>query len=389
MLEDMLEQPQQSPEFALPNKSSSPVYFATSISQEILHNHNQPQTCSATKHQKGSLIEPDHQITESTAARSKQEKENKSPNEDTMPELTHSDEVAIGLPRERYQPRPSRWRAKATGREGTEVPSFDTKKPRKQRTRRHQTTLPDIAADMKTLNRLGYRGHQAEQALVDAGGHVETAVAKLFAAKLANPDQEEGLAAGTPSKDADTNMKRAEDSIVVATAQTQSTDSKKKPRRSRKDPNAANATFIELADSPVDQPVTQTPDPMTNADTENEPIVVDASRNGKEHGKKSREDVVATVIDPDAPAKQTTDAVLQEINSNLRTRATAAPSDVAEPLDPSEAAINVNEAAKTPTKSAGKTSKKQHSPINKSSVAFKVGLSRRARVESLLRVIKK
>lgn len=390
MLDDMLEQPQPSLEFALPNRSSSPVYFANSASQQNLHNHIQPQTSSATKDQEGSAMGPGHQITHSTPPGSEQGTQKKPANKDTIPELTLSDEVAIGLPREQYQPRPSRWRAKGAVQESTEAPLIETKKPRKQRTRRHQTTLPDIAADMKTLNKLGYRGQQAEQALVDAGGHVETAVAKLFAAKMANTDQEEGCAANAPSKDDDAKMMVAGDVIVATTAQTQLRDSKKKSRRSRKDPNAAGKTSIELGDAPVDQPVIQMPDSETCANDENESIVVDASKKGREYGKKSLEAVVATVIDHDVPVRQIADPVLQETDSNPRTRFTTAPADDAEPLDPPEAPINLDEVAKTPPKSAaGKVSKKQHSPINKSSVAFKVGLSRRARVESLLRVIKK
>ena len=306
-----------------------------------------------------------------------------------MPEMTYSDEIAIGLPQEKYQPRPSRSRTKPTGQETAGAPSIELKKPRKQRTRRHQTTLPDIAADMKTLNKLGYRGHQAEQALVDAGGHVETAVANLFAAKMADTDQEEGSAAHAPSKDDDANMKEAGDTIVVAVAQTQPTDSKKKHRRPRKDSVVASTT-TGLADTPVDQPVTQMPTSVVRADAENESNVVHVAKKAKDHGKKSREAVIATVASHDCPEKHTTDPTLQEINNNPRTRATTAPSDNPEPHDPPEAAIIADDdLAKTPTKSAGKASKKQHSPINKSSVAFKVGLSRRARVESLLRVIKK
>ncbi|KAL9092675.1 MAG: hypothetical protein Q9159_000746 [Coniocarpon cinnabarinum] len=110
----------------------------------------------------------------------KENKKSKRPNSDQAQILEEPDELAIGLPEERYNPRPSRSRSyQPSDNSPAERPqaSADDSNLRKKRRR---TTAPVDDRDTGQLQGLGFSHSQAVRALQETDGNVELAADSLF-----------------------------------------------------------------------------------------------------------------------------------------------------------------------------------------------------------------
>lgn len=304
--QDVLE-PQISPQLMQRHKSSSPVYFplsASQHSQHAQHNGSQSVPTPSSRTQEADMTAFHHDANSQRSTRER----NKDGRRTTDP--SHSDEIAIGLPQEMYQPRPSRSRTVQLNDEPDNTISVEVKRTKKQKTKRAPV-------------------NPAEPVVEVAGKADDEAHISLDEAAIV---QVEHLPTAQPP-------------------------AKKKRGRPKKTPTPA-APPEQGLESTSTEPQPHPP-PQASPSTL---TIIEASASEKGVG----EDITKTATEPELASTTEPD-----------------------PAGPPVEAIEDGGVAEAQVKVSTKQAKKQPSAVNKASVAFKVGLSKRARIEPLLRVIRK
>lgn len=187
----------------------------------------------------------------------------------------NSDDVAIGLPKERYVPRPSRSRSV---RSNIEEPDYSVKpeKAGKGSTRRRTTSdastpgrrKPSAAEKVETMVSMGYSPARSRKALKECGNDLESAVDSLLADEIDMNTAKDGRTGGRPEDDAPpveeagatTTLRSAtpEVGIPLPVTKTDQSNTPTHPKRKRGRPpknrpqqNAGNAVVKEQPQSPV------------------------------------------------------------------------------------------------------------------------------------------
>ena len=298
-----------------------------------------------------------------------------------------SDEAAVGLPAEHYQPRPSRSRANRTVDDLVLAIDY-SKRPEavvKARNKRRKTDGDQLAAAEEKVD-VGLTGswaiaktEQNEQQNYSPQKHNSEGIPVARVVKVGGSIEEEDIAIsvvdselpkkrrGRPKKqnttddDSQVMQKISQDVIgVVDDADMPSTTTTgsiaKKPRKRKKtQESVAISEEIVIEDdesTSVPQKIVQEHDHATKEDT-----ILEDSQN-----------MVNIIKAPVQPVKTKT-----QLNQD-----TSEASDTTHPNPPPE----------TPKKAVAKAPGK-HSPLNTGKVPYRVGLSKRARIEPLLRVLRK
>lgn len=97
-------------------------------------------------------------------------------------ELNLSDEFTIGLPKEQYKPRPSRSRSSRNHSEVDAASSLNSVKPVNKEAMQENKVTANIASDVQQLVDMGFEQTSAEQALQDAQGSLQAAMELLLEA---------------------------------------------------------------------------------------------------------------------------------------------------------------------------------------------------------------
>ncbi|MCJ1282902.1 hypothetical protein MMC26_002228 [Xylographa opegraphella] len=292
-----------------------------------------------------------------------------------------SDEVAIGLPAENYQPRPSRSRANHTVDDLVLAIDY-SKRPEavvKARNKRRKTEGDELTTTKETVD-MGLSGtrvgneamYKADLDVLPRGEHSEDSLCAKKSAMADAPVEEVDKAAsavdperlkkkrGRPKKQATTDddnavihetaippIDIAVDADVLSTTSTTSTA---KPPRKRKKTHESSAISEEI---------------VIDDDDETTSIPRTAAR------QQSRADDGDGALDTTQNSANIIKAPSNEESAPDGTLSNAAP-----PETPRKAGAS--------GKGPGK-----HSPLNTGKVPYRVGLSKRARIEPLLRVVRK
>ena len=275
----------------------------------------------------------------------------------------------IGIPKERYQPRPSKRRSGAGDGEIL-VPVDFSKRPEaigkgKRKTKRHKTTAfqellpPDEDED--------------EEVKVVPNPRFEIPEKK----PPKTSTEEDRPNAG--KNDCTDQIRPESESEPKQTAK--STGQKKRGRPKKVVTNLSEETVVDEAEGEHDQDKSETEEPIIPATAKKSqkrtkskelPASIIDDRNGND------DDAPVIENDPEDPPAN----ILGDSNNNIN-RA-ARPSSTTSPL-------KANPPPETPRKSTTPSLKgpDKHSPISSGKVAFRVGLSKRARIAPLLRIVRK
>ena len=290
-------------------------------------------------------------------------------NNETVNELDFEDHD-IGIPKERYQPRPSKRRSGAGDGEIL-VPVDFSKRPEaigkgKRKTKRHKTTAfqellpPDEDED--------------EEIKVVPNPRFEIPEKK----PPKTSTEEDRLDAG---KNDCTDQSRPEsESEPKQTAK--STGQKKRGRPKKVVTNLSEEIVVDKAEGEHDQDNTETEEPIIPATTKKSqkrtkskelPAPIIDERNGNDDNTPIIEN------DPEDPPTN----ILGDSNNNINR--------AAKPSSATSPPLKANPPPETPRKPTTPAPKgpDKHSPISSGKVAFRVGLSKRARIAPLLRIVRK
>ena len=285
-----------------------------------------------------------------------------------------SDDLAIGIPKEQYQPRPSRSRGNPNNDEIV-VPADYSKRPEalakpKKRSRRYHTTafvelIPKPEAeedeadeeksipDLPELQIPEFTKKETEKvAATEAtqSGTLDILLEKEPPDKESSPKKQRGRPKKMPEKD---TLEHPVKSTVDA------------------DTNTAKESPVKASDSGK-------PSKRGRPSKKSLPVVEEDS-NSEDDGEQESH----RVVDPSAKKctealKETTGNVAQTDNNvDISPEKSSSMSTTGPPATPQKAAAN-------PSKGPDK-----HSPISSGKVSYRVGLSKRARIEPLLRMVRK
>ncbi|KAI9678992.1 MAG: hypothetical protein M1822_007418 [Bathelium mastoideum] len=397
-----------------------------------------------------------------------------------------SDEIAIGLPREQYKPRPSRSRSARVEEDVLDL-SISPKRAARAKRKKKSDAVAEKAADpfvtaekLATITSMGFSPSQAERALRALKGDVEQAVDRLCNQQIGDtnegseqkqhPDDSvieqttaHALDFGATPKERSTNDETLVDKTnspravnvasvdtsvsadapsaaggksllrveIIPSKETELRESsplaKKKPKKAKRQKTAhpdeketqlaARASDLEAeeggspvvslgkrtatnTDVRVDHKVNEQPlKAMSNQDSA--PV---AKKPGRGRPKKIREQPPERDMEPDVRAPEenvvAVDDHLKEIPSNtipshverFEDEGVSVKSTPEKQVPHGDSPVRsepISGDVTTPHKDKPNLSHKQHSPINKGKVAYRVGLSRRARIAPLLRMVKK
>ncbi len=292
--------------------------------------------------------------------------------DDELVDEIGSDDDAVGVPKEQYQPRPSKRRSSG-GHEGIVVPTDFSKRSEamlkgKRKAKRHKTTafqelLPkdeDEDEEIKVIS--------------DPRFDIPKKTPSKTFAERGQPNLERNDATEEIRPEAQPEPKQAAKAI----------SQKKRGRPKKVVTNLSEETVVDEAEADHDQDDAETEDPVISATAKKSrkktktketatPII-----DGQEHNNDGAPAAEDEIEDP--PAN-----VLNETHGNI------APSNLtAKPL-PETSPVKANATPETPRKSTMPASKgpDKHSPISSGKVAYRVGLSKRARIAPLLRIVRK
>lgn len=283
-----------------------------------------------------------------------------------------SDDNAIEVPKEQYKPRPSKRRS-GDGVEDVFIPTDFSKKPEaigkaKRKTKRHKTT-----AFQELLPK-------------DEDGDEEVKVApnpryEIPEKKTSKPSLEIDEV-DVDGKD-DTDEIGAEAQPVQKPA-AKATVHKKRGRPKKIVTNLSEETVAEEAEADSDQ-----------QDSEAEELVISAT--AKKSRKKTNTKETSTPIIDEQDHNNGSNPAVQDDTENLPvdilnvTHGNIIPLELAAKPMSETSPTNDNALPETPRKSATQAPKglDKHSPISSGKVAYRVGLSKRARIAPLLRIVRK
>jgi len=324
--------------------------------------------------------------------------------QDDLPDELNSEDRAIGLPAEQYKPRPSRSRSVRTSADKQELLPLPAEKVRKVRQKRSKTTDGNDLSGEAVLRTMGFSNSQSSKALQEAQGIVEVAINNLLENK------------STPSSTKRNHRSHAK-MLSEDKGQAQAIEIKDRALEGPLESTIAVVDITQgvqhLAGEVLSGSEHKTGAESTAAD---EQIIVVKPLKGRGRPKKVQnppkvvlqDQTVGENIADNAPGPvSASDSKPEEPPTEQRTRGRSkrplkgfggeVPKDVgkqitAETLDveptPEVQPEPIPSEKPLPEKPL-KTDKKPHSPINKGKVPYKLGLSKRARVEPLLRRIKK
>ncbi|KAL9132263.1 MAG: hypothetical protein Q9175_006567 [Cornicularia normoerica] len=283
-----------------------------------------------------------------------------------------SDDNAIGVPKEHYQPRLSKRRS-GGGDEEVLVPTDFSKKPEamakgKRKTKRHKTTA------FQELLPKDEDEDEEVKVVPDPRFEIPEKKPPRISTERDQPDVEENHNTKEIRPEPQPGPKQA----------AQVTDQKKRGRPKKVVTNLSEKTVVDEAEADHDQ-----------VDAETEEPVISATAN-KSRKKTKIKDTPTPIIDEqdrnndgDQAAEDDSGAPLASILNE--THGSIIGSKLATKPLPETSSTKITSPPETPRKSATPASKgpDKHSPISSGKVAYRVGLSKRARIAPLLRIVRK
>ena len=283
-----------------------------------------------------------------------------------------SDDDAIGVPKEHYQPRPSKRRS-GGGDEDVFVPTDFSRKPEamgkgKRKNKRHKTTA------FQELLLKDEDEEEEVKVVYDPRFEIPEKRTPKTSTERDQPDVERNENTEEIRPEAQPEPKQA----IIATGQ------KKRGRPKKVVTTLSEETIVDEAETDHDQDDAETEEPVISATAkktrkrtktrENPTPIID---------EQDRNDDRAPVADDDfedLPAN-----ILSETHGNI------IPSKLAAKPLPETSAVRANATPETPRKSTTPAPKgpDKHSPISSGKVAYRIGLSKRARIAPLLRIVRK
>ena len=310
----------------------------------------------------------------SPAKPAKSSKRKRDADDESVDELD-TDDFAIGIPKEHYQPRPSKRRS-GGGTEEVFVPTDFSKRPEsiakgKRKTKRHKTT-----AFQELLPKDEDEGEDEEVKMIpDPRFEIPEQKPPKFSTERDQPDVEKNDNTDESRLKAQPEPKQA----AVANGQ------KKRGRPKKAATNLSEESVLDDVEADYGQ---------EDAEIEQPTVSATASRSRKKtkttgppkpiiHEQEGSNDKGATTVEEeseDVPAN-----ILNENHGNVI---------ASEPVGnqmPEVSPTKSNCPPETPRKSATPATKgpDKHSPISSGKVAYRVGLSKRARIAPLLKIVRK
>ena len=307
-----------------------------------------------------------HEVTSVTAQRSSKKRKAKADCEDNKGDELVSDDNSIGLPKEQYKPRPSRSRGNTSVDGILENVDF-SKRPEAQvkaKNKRRKTQESNVQITAKDAPPV-----QAEQG--KEGGIIEHSADRTHGAVSESNDT------GLLSKD------KAEE-IEIESHPTQ-----KPPRAAKRKLSVDAETETQVTNSDAHAPeASEATARPTN------PEVKKPAPKGRGRPRKKTEE---KVLQPsETPLPEDTIRQGQELDTAPGSASQLAKDDKKNDNDTVLEETSINSARKEPPRTPQKEPRPQkekgpdkHSPLNSGKVPYRVGLSKRARIEPLLRVMKK
>lgn len=366
---------------------------------------------------------------------------------DDFPDELNSDDIALGLPAEQYKPRPTRTRSTRTSTENHEFPPFPLeRKKRTARQKRSRTTDCNGLTESTILLEMGFSNSQAGKALEIAGGDVQVALESLLESRqelatIEKPDTRPVSVRSDNRTPQASAMKDKSYNVVQLTelhANPESTGKKiqigksdasimtnmveeqkmtmKPPLKSRVRPKqlqAASSETIVVEQSPQESFVRLKEQVLPPVEEQMQPPVEEQKptpvcepsiplKKARGRPKKSAKMAEETAQAPEHLAIAAVELHGPEKSSELSVTTTKHESwDAMQMYDKAlsgedpggeaqKHALDVTRSSSQTLEKEGKSSKtNKHSPIGQGKVPYKLGLSRRTRVEPLLRRTKK
>ena len=278
-----------------------------------------------------------------------------------------SDDNALGVPKEHYQPRPSKRRSGGGDREIV-IPTDFSKRPEamgkgKRKTKRHKTTA------FQELLPKDEDEDEEVKVVPDPRFEIPEKKTQKISTENDQPDAE--------SKDNTENIRPEAEPEPNQTAK--STGQKKRGRPKKVVTNLSEERVLDEPEADYDHDGAETEEHVKQsqkkAKTRENPMPIIDEQDSDTTGAPAAQD--------DAPAPSTN--ILNETNGNVippkPTTESPPKTSPAKPILPPE----------TPHKSTTPAPKgpDKHSPISSGKVAYRVGLSKRARIAPLLRIVRK
>ena len=296
-------------------------------------------------------------------------KRNRDTDDEPFDELGY-DENAVGMPKENYQPRPSKRRSGAGDGE-IFVPTDFSKRPEalakgKRKTKRHKTTA------FQELLPKDEDEDEEVQILPDPRFEIPEKKSPKISTDMARPDVE---------KNDDTEEIQPETQPEPNQA-AKSTGQKKRGRPKKVATNLSEETVAD--DTEADQ---------AHLDAETEEISGMAKKSRKKTKNKETSLPIIDEQDGNDDHDQAAECDPKDLPAHILndTHGNISPlKPTAKPL-PETSPAQTNPTPETPRKSATPAPKgpDKHSPISSGKVAYRVGLSKRARIAPLLRIVRK
>lgn len=326
--------------------------------------------------------------------------------EEVAAEEANVDDLALNMPVEQYKPRPSRSRSVKVSIETAGNSKYVQETARKAKKKRSKTTDGNGLSDESVLLEMGFSNVEARKAMRDANGDIQSALDSLLSTRQSRATmqkEEQNPIVVLHQKDELSPLlpdERLAGDDRVDYGIPDNLDIAVKPAKGRGRPKRAPSALPDVISGERTVGADEMEVMQTQPAGKEEPqLAVKRLRGRPKKASKNAETVaaelgigieavnparIATSLSSLDPAMGQSEVITRPGNiTGSVTGETAAP-------DPTQLDINPH-IRKTPEKAertpAGAS--KPHSPINKGKVPYKLGLSRRARVEPLLRIIKK
>ena len=301
----------------------------------------------------------------------------------------HSDELSadgidLGLPKEQYQPRPSRSRSNRND-EDLLIPESFSKRPevlaKKKASKRRKTT-----ALAKPSPKVEIEDNDSEEGLALQLPQIKCEARKELAPVVIIPTEKPNLEV---EKAGDTDLAdpaNEEGEVITREKAPPSSPAKKRRGRPRKQTAEQEAADIPKEDDP---PPPNDDEDLPDLAAISKPISP-TKRDRKKQPPNINDETPIIFNDrtDDSPSKLHTENLdTNDLNTHhhlSQSEGNRQPSTTAE-LSPHK----LTTPPETPRKAVGQKGPDKHSPLNSSRVKFRVGLSKRARIEPLLKVVRK
>ena len=305
-----------------------------------------------------------------------------------------SDDPAIGLPKDQYQPRPSR--SRGNKEHGLVVPESFSKRPealvkekRKAKNRRKTTALerptPRIDVDDEDEEKVKVPFVAVPKLLPRPGSrHLYNDESDREISSDRGPGQAIAVDQYSENRNGEDRAKQEakEKEEVVPTSPSPKKRGRGRPKKQSTQP-IGDIQDIESEDEACHEPNEDSTKPGLGQGGKKR-------KSGKDHAspEDSAEDQEADHDDDDATATDTAQSVKAPPKKRGRKKKTDLPATSAPALDQEPPTVSPKKIATPPT-TPPRAVKPVHSPITSSTVKFRVGLSKRARIAPLLKIVRK